>query len=488
MIAVSRGSRMRNKIILVNALVVLIVGLLAFAIVRTQLSAATSSHEQLKRSAQRDALGVSAKLQLDGLRAERWLAAKAAEPATRQLLSKATADARADAARQLADQIANAAPGAIGSKPTLVAVVDSTGKILGRNNSDLGRGDDVASTYPAFKEALAKGAPGSDVWTDVKRADQYIASYSPVRDDANHVMMLVLGVPLNDALARVTEASTGRGVLLVNDKGEVLATTPTAEDVKSAIKAASADVKNAIANGNVVAGVSNGLTFAAAPLDGFGDKKTALVAAAPGSLLEGGSIPYSILGAMALGLILVVAGGWFLGNYISQPIATLEEGLLAILNGQSDKRFELDHAELGGLAFRIDQLLNQLMGVEEDNTDDEGRVSKAPTAANFGEALSVDRSQGGAPQAAPAAGGAAGAGVDPARLAAEPQEQYYERLYREYIAAKRSLGEQVDHITDAAFRSRIQGMESDASAKHGRPVRYQVQSNGREVVLLAVPL
>ena len=37
----------------------------------------------------------------------------------------------------------------------------------------------------------------------------------------------------------------------------------------------------------------------------------------------------------------------------------LEEGLLAILNGQSDKRFELDHAELGGLAFRIDQLLNQ---------------------------------------------------------------------------------------------------------------------------------
>ena len=48
----------------------------------------------------------------------------------------------------------------------------------------------------------------------------------------------------------------------------------------------------------------------------------------------------------------------------------LEEGLLAILNGQADKRFELDHAELGGLAFRIDQLLNQLMGVEEDPTDE----------------------------------------------------------------------------------------------------------------------
>jgi hypothetical protein len=78
--------------------------------------------------------------------------------------------------------------------------------------------------------------------------------------------------------------------------------------------------------------------------------------------------------------------------------------------------------------------------------------------------------------------------VDPGRLAAEPADQYYARLYREYIAAKRALGEQVDHITDAAFKSRIQGMEQDATAKHGRPVRYHVQSNGKEVVLLAVPL
>ena len=50
------------------------------------------------------------------------------------------------------------------------------------------------------------------------------------------------------------------------------------------------------------------------------------------------------------------------------------------------------------------------------------------------------------------------------------------------------LGEQVDHITDAAFRSRITGMEQEATAKAGRPVRYHVQTNGREVVLLAVPL
>jgi hypothetical protein len=468
---------MRNKIIAVNAVIVLIVGLLAFAIVKTQLSLATSSTDQLKRSAQRDALGVAAKLQLDALRTERWLAAKAAEPPTRAWLTKATADARADAARQLADQIASSAPAALGAKPSIVAVVDSSGKILGRNGSDLGRGDDVAATYPAFKQALDKTAPGSDVWTDTKRADQYITSYAPVRDDNNRTMMLVVGVALNDALARVTEAAAGRGVLLVNANGDVLATTQTTDAIKQVVKDSSADVKAALASATVKTGGKDDVHFAVVPLDGFGDKKTAVVAVAPTSLLDGSSgIPVSILGAMALGLILVVAGGWFLGNYISRPVAALEEGLLAILNGQSDKRFELDHAELGGLAFRIDQLLNQLMGVEEDNTDEQGRVSKAPTAQNFGDALSVDRS------------GQGGASGGPQGLAQEPAEQYYGRLYGEYIAAKRSLGEQVDHITDAAFRSRIQGMEQEASAKHGRPVRYQVQVNGREVVLLAVPL
>ncbi len=468
---------MRNKIIAVNAVIVLIVGLLAFAIVRTQLSLATSSTEQLKRSAQRDAVSIAAKLQLDGLRAERWLSAKAAEPATRAALTKATPDARSDAARQLSDQIANAAPAALGTKPSIVAVVDGNGKILGRNGSDLGRGDDVSATYPAFKDALSKTAPGSDVWTDTKRADQYIASYVPVRDENNRTMMLVIGVALNDALARVTEASGGRGVLLVNETGDILANTQTTDDVKKAVKDGANDVKNAVTTGTVIGGGKDDVLFAAAPLDGFGEKKTAVVAVAPTSLLEGASgAALSILGAMALGLVLVVAGGWFLGSYISRPIAALEEGLLAILNGQNDKRFELDHAELGGLAFRIDQLLNQLMGVEEDNTDEQGRISKAPTAASLGDAYSVDRG-----------GQAAGAAPAPA-LAHEPAEQYYARLYQEYIAAKRSLGEQVDHITDAAFRSRIQGMEQEAASKHGRPVRYQVQVNGREVVLLAVPL
>ena len=65
-----------------------------------------------------------------------------------------------------------------------------------------------------------------------------------------------------------------------------------------------------------------------------------------------------------------------LGNYISQPISEVEEGLLQIINGKTDLRFELEHEELGGLISRINSLLNALMGVPE--TDEEGRTSAAP--------------------------------------------------------------------------------------------------------------
>jgi hypothetical protein len=56
---------------------------------------------------------------------------------------------------------------------------------------------------------------------------------------------------------------------------------------------------------------------------------------------------------------------------------------LAIINGQSDLRFQLEHPELGGLVFRINSLLNAMMGVAEDTTDDQGRPSQGPSAQGF---------------------------------------------------------------------------------------------------------
>ena len=204
-----------------------------------------------------------------------------------------------------------------------------------------------------------------------------------------------------------------------------------------------------------------------------------IIAAVPASLVD--SLPgllWPVLAVAGLGVVLVLVGGTLLGNYISGPVSELEDGLLAVINGNSELRFQLEHDELGGLVFRINSLLNALMGVAEDTTDEQGRPSQGPSARDFQEALAVDESS------------VSGA-VDPnvaSSLAAENADQYYRRLFNEYIAAKRQIGEPVEHITFEAFVGRIRTSEAETSQKHGKPVRYQVQLRGNAVVLIAVPL
>jgi hypothetical protein len=455
------------------------------------VGAATSNKDQLTATAQGDVNGAAGWVQLDGLRAERWLAAISSGPAIVDALSKATASARGDAATRACDDLVSRmknAPLFERNVPTLVAIVDTSGRIVGRNNSNLSRGDDIGSTYAGLKASLATGQSGSDVWYE---RDRYLASYAAVRDDQGKLIgALVIGRPLDDTLSRVSEATAGRPMVLVALKGDdfqvVAHSAQSAPQLDESVnKAAKDTLKNALSHQQADVVRDGDLLVAVAPLPGFEDGKRALlVAAAPASLIPdpAGLALMPTLGPLAIGLVLVIVGGWLLGNYITRPINMLEEGLLAILNGQADKRFELDHAELGGLAFRIDQLLNQLMGVEEDTTDDEGRVSRSPSTASFTDSLEVDDKR---------MTQSADGGVDPdivRRLAAEAPAAYYARIYQEYISAKRALGEPTDHISEQAFAARIQSMEQDAAQKYGRPVRYQVHARNKEVVLLAVPL
>jgi hypothetical protein len=476
---------MRIKLIAVYASIVAIVALLAFLLVRSALSVATSNKDQLTAGAENNVNGAASRLQLDGLRAERWLAAAAHEPAVVEALSKATASARAEAATSRCDDLVSRMKNSSlfeRNVPTLVALVDAGGRIVGRNGSNLGRGDELSGVYAGLKATLTTGQSGSDIWYE---RDRYLASYVVVRDDGGRTVGgLVIGRPLNDTLSRVSEATTGRPLILVVPKGDafdvIAHSAQQAQALDESVTTAAKDtLRNSLSHQQTDMVRDGDLLIASSPLTAFGEGQRALlVAAAPASLIPDPSMLtlLPIAGALAIGLLLVVVAGWLLGNYITRPINMLEEGLLAILNGQTDKRFELDHPELGGLAFRIDQLLNQLMGVEEDTTDAEGRVSISGNPASYTESLEDERSGGTMePEAVQ-------------RLAAEPAAHYYARIFKEYIAAKSAIGESTSHITEATFTARIQSMEADAGQKYGRPVRYQVQARNKEVILLAVPL
>ena len=483
---------MRWKIIVVNAGILILVGLLTYVLLATSLREVVANPTERKREVEQALRAASAQLSLDALRMERWLEQQAVLDSTRAVYSVSSPEARSESATVEANRLRDAAasePAFAKMAPTLVLFVDEQGVGLGRNGSALMRGDNLLTVYPGLAETLKNGATGSAVWLNRQRQEQMLVSYAAIQSETGKRFgALVVGTPLNDErLARTSDLTSGHALLfaVVSDKGtEVLADSNNASSEVMAAASSpnvAAAVKTALSSGAVVHADAPNLdeVFGAVPVSGYAEQNGVLISAVPASL--GGNVSsmlWPVLAVSALGLVLVVIGGTLLGNYIAGPVSELEDGLLAIINGNSDLRFQLEHDELGGLVFRINSLLNALMGVAEDTTDEQGRPSYAPRAQDFQEALAVDES---------AVAGQADPSVA-ATLAQEPADKYYRRLFDEYIAAKRQLGDPVDHITPAAFQAKIQASESEMAQKHGRPVRYQVELRGNGVVLNAVPL
>jgi hypothetical protein len=475
---------MRGKIIGVNSVIVIVVGLLAFALMRATIGDVVANPDRARLEADRSTVAANAQLQLEALNLQRWLSQQAADPQVREPFTRETASSRSEIATNQANRLFSALSAEFPTvQPTLIAFVGADGIAVGRNGSSLMRGDDLGKAYPALVDTIKKGRTGSDVWVNKARSDQLFVSYTAVRDAAGApIGGILLGTPLNDGrINAISEATSGRPVVVGIPQGDTLEIVAKSGKIPESVLASFGSLK-------VVGLGSDRPQQIAAPAGylgsgygvlGYGDgKRAVLVSFAPVALVENvNGLLWPIFGAMGLGIVLVLIAGSLLGNYIQTPIVELEEGLLAVINGQTDRRFELEHAELGGLVFRINTLLNTLMGVTEDDTDAEGRPSHPPRREDFNEAESVDAPRGEAVDR-----------VAVAALRSEPADAYYDRLYNEYIAAKRQIGDPVDHITKEAFVGRMQQSEADASAKQGKAVRYRVELRGREVMLLAVPL
>jgi hypothetical protein len=484
---------MRWKIIIANAGIVLIVGLLAFSLLSTSLTDLVSNPTNRKAAAAQAARSANARLALDTVQLERWLAERVRAQNVRDVFAAGTAQARQENATLQASRIRDDAVQAAalsGLAPTLVLFIDEQGVALGRNGSALMRGEKISAVYPSLTQCLTTGNTLSDLWISRQRQEQMFVSVAPVRGDQGAIVgAVIVGVPLNDErFQRISDLTSGSGLLfsVVRDNGldvvarggpslggEVLAEVTGAKLLPAA--------QLALKGRNVATGdVAGDSIFAVSPLDGFASSQAVIVAVLSTSLVPSvAGLLAPLVYAIALGIVLVIVAGWLLGNYITQPVSELEDGLLAVINGNETLRFQIEHPELGGLVFRINSLLNALMGVPEDNTDEQGRPSVSPNAQHFEEALSVDESSVTNPQVSPDV---------IAMLSKESEEAYYARVYRDYVAARRQLGDPVEGISFDGFIAHIRASEQEVAAKHGRSVRYLVEVRGNSVVLIAVPM
>jgi len=389
---------MRSKIIVVNAGIVILVALLSYVLLATSLKGLASDPAERKREVDRSLRAAAGQLALDALRLARWLDKSIASEATRGVYGLGTPEARQQAGGGEANRLRDLAqndPQFSGMPPSLVALVDDQGVVISRDGSNLMRGESLAKAYPVLGEALKSGRAGSAVWINRQRQEQLLVSYGIVRGETGATLgAVVIGTPLNDErITRTSELTSGSVLILAraSDKGlEAVADSAGAGNAAAVAAATTAPVaaaaRTAIANKGIAAADAaiGGNLFGVMPVDGYGATDAVIITAVPASRVESAvSFLWPVLAAGALGLVMVVFAGFMLGNYISQPVSELEDGLLAIINGQQDLRFQIEHDELGGLVFRINSLLNAMTGVPEDTTDDQGRPSKAPSTSDF---------------------------------------------------------------------------------------------------------
>jgi nitrogen fixation/metabolism regulation signal transduction histidine kinase len=507
---------MRLKIIGANFLVVLVCGLAAFLLVRGSLTSYFTA--EVEAALSRD----QALFEDSRIAGTRLLENLTRQRSRAQSLVKVydiptvDEDPRRRAAFAEAQAISTALEdrGQMGRRPELVAVTDDRGRITARNvNPNAHYMRDLGTEFPSSRFALR-----GDCVTDIWQYDALVMDVAacPVVKEGQIVGSLVVGFDISNGQAKADKARFGREVGYFM-KGRLYstslegATAPGGGPAKQMADAVAPALAQAVQTQTpssripVKVGEEDYLAIVA-PLPGqiqARDGAYVIMASVTLALQPAGAAS-SVLICTILALILVAVVGLVLSNHFLKPIEQVEDGILRVINGDVNHRLEIESAEVGGLAYRINQLINTLTGVEETDEEgggggDEGGGGRpggggAPPRPTTGAGPGEGGGMAAAPR--PDAGEAlavgetaAPAAVDTAKLAAEPEAAYYARVFKEYVDAKRSLGERVEQITQDKFLEKLRASEKGLAQKYGvSAVRFQVAVSGSTVSLRPVPL
>jgi hypothetical protein len=481
---------MRLKLIAGNLVIVLLVGLGSYLVVRTQLRAALS--QQLEDGIGDDSELFARSWRANGARLGEGVSSRAASNSVRNVFSASGETKRRrrafEAAQGVSKWFQDPARGRR-ERPHIVAVIDETGRVIARD-TDPNRmfGQPLLSEVPVLRTVLERGAPRYGVWHRQNKLLQ--VGVAAVRNDQGGVVgALLVGYDLSNGFAQREAALIGDDLLFI--MADRIYSTSTHVDLRDALQEAlyapplDSDTNAALQGkptlpwaatlaGEQYVGVTATLPMASGVEAGY------VVLAHHGKHTALAGVATMILWLTLLGLVGVGIYGFIIANNIMEPIEQMEDDVLAVINGRGDVRLEVETAELGGLSYRVNQLINLFTGVAEE--DDEGR---AVTSSGGWEAVSAS---GPDPGSRPSTDSPIESD-DPlaAALASLPDSQYYALLYQDYVAAKQALGEDVSNVPQERFIERIRGNATHLAKKHGaQMVRFRVETIGGQVNLKPV--
>ncbi|MEZ4392976.1 MAG: hypothetical protein R3A48_17965 [Polyangiales bacterium] len=370
---------MRWKLLIGNLIAVLIVGLVGWRLAFN--NAAEALVVDIDPSVDRGVQLLAAVRDQAGEALLDAVEVGAASPELAAVFAQESESARRDAAFAFAEQQARAyarLPGR--NRPAdLVAVIDDAGRVIARNverNQDVNR--DLRGQFPAVARALT-GPRGAKVRDYIHYSEQswFEVAVVPVMGEGHPRGALLVGFTPADSAARNDASRVGVGVGYVFREGERFTVQSLSvgqqaekEQLSRWLGAQGANLFGARTRHTLTLGGQE-YRLAAMPMPGASDGRVggAVVlrsltqARAPAT-----DVAAPVLLATLLGVLLVTAYNLYLALYLQKPIEQIEDGLLQVINGNPHHRIQVEHEELGGVIYRV----NQLLGSVDDEDQGEG--------------------------------------------------------------------------------------------------------------------
>ena len=375
-------------------------------------------------------------------------------------------------------------------KADILAILDSTGKIIARNlNPNADWKEDLRAKYPAVPQAL-KGVAVKDIWT-WRDGGVHVVAVAPVtRPDGTIVGAILVAWVVSAKTAQENRDLLGTEIGYfhagkLHTSSFVSNADPLKEDV-----AKTQALSNFLFSGQNLAALAlsgaaatqvahwflEGREYAvvAAPMPGnFADKTSGFAILA--SLSDGMSrvqsqgIRVLLLGLLAIIVALVVAA--MTARRFIAPLDKIELGVAEIINTNIDYTFKPVGPDFEGLSNSLNVMLARLLGREEPNEEAvEEEEEDAATKRWKAESMSIDNTGGTAPPATVAA------------LAEESEAAYYPRLFNEYMNALRALGQPSGGRSVQAFMAKLSLAEAGLREKwECKSVRFQIVTDRGEI-------
>ena len=352
-----------------------------------------------------------------------------------------------------------------------------------------------ATAHPSLKAAIAQGVTASDVWADAKTSQLMSVSYAPVRDDDRKVLGLTARRhPLNDGAPSAHRRADERTGPHSRHPGGARTSTsrpspPRFPRRRSCRRSAQSPLKEAVARDGqsrprrVHSRRSHRVLFwlplhsaATATADAPCSFRSA-----PSSLIESiNGLLWPVFAVTGLGILLVSSA--VLPRQLPVAAGRRARGRSARDSQRQDRsplRDRACRARRAGVPSQFAARTNS-WACRKTTPTKRGVLRVPPQRAISPDALAVDeRSVAARANVDVGAGGGAPLGV--ARYLLRPS---FQRVHRRQALARRS--HRPHHRGE--LLGRIRTSEGEMREKHGKPVRYRVETAAAKSMLIAVPL